>query len=132
MQFQEHGVFEVKIEQGYLLVDATGPFNDEFTKQYQQAIDKCLQQMRSTCWDQIIILRQLSLFTPDAEALLVKTLHTRKQKGLNKSAVVLINIEGKSLITQQLQRIYQSAQVEHAFFTDVEQAKAWLQNTLTP
>lgn len=126
MLFAEHGVFEVKVENNCLIVDATGPFNEELAKHYQTAIDKCIEQLEQTQWYQIIVLHQLSLFTPEAEVLLTQTLINRKQRGLTKSAVVLIDIEGKSLVTQQLGKIYQKIGIEHGFFESINQAQSWL------
>lgn len=129
MHFAEHGVFEVKIENNSLLVDATGPFNQELTTRYGQAIESCIKQLEASNWDQIIVLHKLSLFTPEAAEVLINTLKNRKTRGLIKSAVVLNNCEGKSLITQQMSNIYQTADVDYCFFDSVAEAKTWISST---
>jgi len=43
VNFIEHGIFEVKIEDELLLVDATGPFNKELLIQYENALESCIQ-----------------------------------------------------------------------------------------
>ena len=128
MLFTEHGIFEVKVEHNCLHVDATGPFNEELAKHYQSAIEVCIQELESGDWHQIIILRKLSLFTPQAETVLIDTLVDRKKRGLDKCAVVFIDIDGKSVVTQQLDKIYRTAGVEHQFFDSLSQAKAWLKD----
>jgi len=125
MYFSEHGIFEVKVEDKCMLVDATGPFNEELTSRYRSAIESSIQRLESNDWTQIIVLHNMSLFTPEAEELLIKTLVNRKERGLTKSAIVLIDAEGKALITQQMSRIYKTAQVDYRFFSSIEQAKVW-------
>lgn len=126
MHFAEHGIFEVKVDGRTLSVDATGPFNKELTASYGLAIESCIQTLEGSNWNQIIILHQLSLFTPEAETILIGTLIDRKKRGLVKSAVVLINSEGKSLITQQMSHIYQTAEIEYSFFDSLESAQEWV------
>lgn len=84
MKFTEHGIFEIKIEADLLLVDATGPFNEELIKSYQHSLEACIQVLEVTHWNQIITLHQMSVFTPDAEQSLTKTLINRKSRGLKK------------------------------------------------
>ncbi|MDG1752522.1 MAG: hypothetical protein P8I03_12810, partial [Thalassotalea sp.] len=94
MYFTEHGVFEVKIEDKILLVDATGPFNEELILQYEKSLESCIKYLETSKWNQIITLRQFSLFTPEAEQKLTQTLKKRRSRGLVACAVVLKNIEG--------------------------------------
>lgn len=126
MHFAEHGIFEVKIENNSLFVDATGPFNEELTTKYGQAIESCIKKLEGSDWSQIIVLHKLSLFTPEAAEVLINTLRNRKTRGLIKSAVVLINCEGKSLIVQQMSNIYQTADVDYSFFDSITEAQSWI------
>lgn len=126
MHFAEHGIFEVKIENNSLYVDATGPFNEELTTRYGLAIESCIQRLERANWNQIIVLHKLSLFTPEAANVLINTLIDRKGRGLVKSAVVLLDSEGKSLIVQQMSHIYQTANVDYSFFDSVNEARAWI------
>ena len=56
----EHGIFEVKIEGNLLLVDATGPFNEELIIQYEKALKTCIQSLEASEWNQVITLHQMS------------------------------------------------------------------------
>jgi hypothetical protein len=125
MNFTEHGVFEVKIEEKVLLVDATGPFNEELIIKYENALEACISNLEASNWHQIITLHQLSLFTPEAEIKLTQTLKSRRSRGLVACAVVLKNIEGESLIRAQLSRCYGCAGVEYVFTSSVHDAKKW-------
>ena len=129
MHFQAHGIFEVSVENNWLIVDATGPFNEELLQSYSHSIESCVSKLEASPWQQIIVLHQQSLFTPEAESLLSKTVKNRKTRGLKASAVVLLNVEGGALIQQQLSRVYKGANLPHAFFSNQEAAKSWLSSS---
>ena len=122
MYFTEHGVFEVKIEDNILLVDATGPFNEELIIQYEKALESCINILETSKWNQIITLHQFSLFTPEAEQRLTQSLKNRRSRRLVACVVVLKNIEGESLIKEQMSRCYKCAGVKHEFATSVHDA----------
>ena len=126
MVFEVHGIFKVKADDKLLLVDARGPFNEELMLSYEADLELCIQQLEKSKWNQIIILRNLSLLTPEAEQAGIKSLINRKLRGLNVSAVVLIDIEGESLLKGQLNRIYQISGIKHQFFTSIQDARKWL------
>ncbi|OUR77166.1 hypothetical protein A9Q75_15725 [Colwellia psychrerythraea] len=126
MVFMEHGLFEVKIEGKLLLVDATGPFNEELLIQYEKALETCIHTLEISEWNQVIILHQLSLFTPEAEQVLTNTVINRRSRGLIACAIVLINVEGESLIKTQMSRCYDRARVKHNFTTSIHEANKWL------
>tara|TARA_Y100000310_G_scaffold112989_1_gene111531 strand:+ start:7723 stop:8112 length:390 start_codon:yes stop_codon:yes gene_type:complete len=126
MVFAEHGIVEVKIEDNILLVEATGPFNEELVQYYEQSLESCIKILEDSSWNQIIILHKLSMFTTEAEHKLVQTLKNRKERGLKASAVVLDNIEGESLVKTQMSRCYECANVDYKFTSSVHEAKQWL------
>ena len=121
MRFKEHGVFEIKTEAELLLVDATGPFNDEVVKRYNIALDSCIQELEASQWNQIITLHQLSLFTPEAEIILTDTLIKRRFRGLVAGYIVLENVDCKLLVKEQLSRCYSKAGVQHHFFDSMSE-----------
>ena len=126
MIFMEHGLFEVKIEGKLLLVDATGPFNEELLIQYEKALETCIHTLEVSEWNQVITLHQLSLFTPEAEQALINSLINRRSRGLIACAIVLMNVEGESLIKTQMSRSYDRAGVKHNFTTSIDDANEWL------
>lgn len=123
MRFKEHGVFKIETEAELLLVDATGPFNDEVLKHYNIALDSCIQELEASQWNQIITLHQLSLFTPEAEIILTDTLIKRRSRGLVAGYIILENVDCKRLVKEQLSRCYSIAGVEHHFFDSTSEAK---------
>lgn len=126
MIFSEHGVFEIRIEDNTLVVDATGPFNEELVTHYEESLLSCIKTLENSKWDQIIVLHKFSLFIPEAEQKLIQTLKYRRERGLIASAVVLHDIEGASLIKAQMSHCYECADVKYKFTDSVHDAKLWL------
>ena len=89
MKFEEHGVYEMKVEGDLLLVDATGPFNEELINSYRYALESCIHFLEIKQWNQIITLHEMSLFTPEAEEALTQSLIDRKSRGLVFCGVVI-------------------------------------------
>lgn len=126
MIFEAHGVFEVKVEGRLLLVDATGPFNEELIGQYKKALESCIQHLESAPWHQIITLHDTSIFTPDAEKALTRTLIDRKARGLLASAVVMQSGDYKTIVQDQMSRSYRAADVHYQFFSSIVEAHVWV------
>lgn len=102
MKFIKHGVFEIETEAQLLLVDATGPFNDEVAKQYIEALESCIQQLEVSQWNQIITLHQLSLLSPEVEKLFTSALIKRTTRGLKAVLLIVENVYFKSLVKEPL------------------------------
>jgi len=130
MIFIEHGIYEIKVKAGLLLVDATGPFNEETIISYKKALESSVKQLETSKWNQIIVLRQLSLFTPGAEQALTENLIERKSRGLENSAVIGTNLMSKSMVMKQMSRCYDTANIAHQYFNTLADAKAWLASRL--
>lgn len=81
-------------------------------------------------WGQIIVLHQLSFFTPEAERMLRETMAKRKQHGLQASAVVINQGEGRSLMMEQLSRCYRALDIKLAFFDSIDEGRTWLKSTI--
>ena len=126
MEFKEHGVLNVHVEARLLLIDATGPFNVESVKQYNIALESCIQQLEASQWNQIVTFHKMSIFTPDAEDLLTKTLIKRRSRGLIYCAVILTDVDFKPSVKEQMSRCYRNAGVEHQYFDSVVKAQEWI------
>ena len=124
MIFRKHGVYSLEVKDQVLIVDATGPFNDELVMCYQNELETCIAQLETSCWGQIVTLHAQSLFTPEAEQSLINSLKHRKSRGLKASAVV--SDSPYSLVRIQISRIYNQAGVAHDFFENEEHAFNWL------
>lgn len=127
-QYSKHGTYSINIEDNTLIIEAKGPFNIELVTQYHVELLNSAELLakRGHPWSQIIILHEESLFTPDAAQKLMESNCWRKTKGLSRSAVVLVNPVGASLITKQLNDIYNKSMIESAVFAEITAAKKWL------
>lgn len=125
MKFEQHGIYAVKVEERILIVDATGPFNAELIAAYRRDVDACIQALSHLNWGQVVVLHDLSLFTPEAEKALEESLNFRKQRGLVASAVVCDS--PYKMVKKQMAEIYNAVELDYAFFEDIDTAKQWLQ-----
>ena len=125
MKFEQHGIYAVKVENSILIVDATGPFNAELIAAYRRDVDACIKALSQSTWGQVIVLHDLSLFTPEAEQALEASLNFRKQHGLVASAVVCDS--PYKMVKKQMAEIYDAVELDYAFFEDIDAAKQWLQ-----
>lgn len=126
MILPEHGKFSVKVADKLLIVEATGPFNEEIVVPFARQIESCVTELESGSWNQIVILHKMSVFTPAAEKAFIQTLIDRKARGLVASAVVIAEDYGRNMIEVQMHRCYQTAGVKDAYFNSKEDARAWL------
>ncbi len=126
MQHSTNGSYSIKQEENILLVDAQGPFNDITAKKYHQDIEDFTQKMSGSPWGSLILYRGSGVFTPDVEQSLIDTTHYRVKNGMIAVAAVINDTAYADVLQMQLQRIYQSCQIQFHFFSDSSNAKNWL------
>lgn len=129
MKFAEHGNYSIEHYADFIVVDATGPFNEQVVVKYKNELQEMMQSLDGKKWQQIIIMNDMSLFTPEAESVLCETLELRKQHGLVSSAVVYGGTLCNVLIYEQLSRCYLGAKIPHKFFDNLKEAKQWVKNS---
>ena len=130
-RFTAHGIFTVETTPKRLLVDAKGPFNLETITQYQKAIESAIHELSTSNWTQVVVLHGMSMLTPDAESQLEQVILYRKKHGMFACAVVLVDVEGKGLVTQQFQGIYDRTQTQCMFTESMVEANMWLDDLQT-
>jgi len=126
MQNLTHGSYSIEQENNILLVDAQGPFNEITAKQYHQDIESYTQKMSGSAWGSLVLYRGNGVFTPDIEQSLTDTTHYRIENGMVAIAAVINDSAYADILQMQLQRIYQSCQIQFHFFSDSNNAKIWL------
>jgi hypothetical protein len=126
MKFEEHGIYEITVENNLLLVDATGPFNEELIISYRKALEAAIKLLEVGKWNQIITVRETSIFTPEAELALSNSLKERKLRGLLRSCVIVGELNSRAIAIKQMSRCYLYAEIENQFFTTFAEAKQWL------
>ncbi|MCW8833181.1 MAG: hypothetical protein OQK09_02440 [Colwellia sp.] len=128
MQYSAHGSYSIEQDNNILLVDAQGPFNEVTAKKYHQDIEIYTKKMSNSPWGSLISYKGNGVFTPDAEQSLIETTHYRMENGMIAVAAVINDTAYADILQMQLQRIYQSCQIQFHFFSDSSNAKLWLDN----
>jgi len=126
MQYSAHGSYNIEQQDNILLIDAQGPFNDVVIEQCHQDIKRITQKMTNGPWASLISFKGDGVFTPDAEQKLIETTQYRVEKGMVAIAAVIINSPYADILQMQLQRIYQSCNIQFHFFSDSKNAQKWL------
>jgi hypothetical protein len=126
MVFTEHGKFTIENHVDYLIVDATGPFNIELMYKFEKILIEQTNILSGRSWNQIIIMNEESLFTPEAEAYLCNTLAYRTSNGLAGSVIVQKKSLYSALIKEQLSRCYSKFDIAYTFVESLDEAKEWV------
>lgn len=124
---KEHGEYKVGQSGQVLLFLGRGPWNDEALKQGSyQLNDVILQINKNQSWGQLSFLSGESILPPSTFKEFVKHTAIRKQLGMRALAVVIKDTDIINTIKSQLGDAYQSAGIEHKFFSEIDEAIDWL------
>lgn len=126
MQYSPHGSYKIEQQDNILLIDAQGPFNEVTTEQYHQDIKLFTKKMSGSPWASLVSFKGNSVFTPEAEEILVETTQYRVDNGMVAVAAVIVNSAYADILQMQLQRIYQSCAIQFNFFSNAGHAQNWL------
>tara|TARA_R110000787_G_scaffold41731_5_gene102794 strand:- start:1525 stop:1932 length:408 start_codon:yes stop_codon:yes gene_type:complete len=113
-----------------LQVDAFGPFSDHITEKYIDDMYSACEQFSGQPWGLLISFYGNSIFSPEAEEALVKVNKQRVKQGLIANASVLIDSSTADIQQLQLRRIYQACNITFYVFSDIDNAKSWLEEFL--
>ena len=120
-----HGLCKIEFKDNILTLEVTGPFNEQHVQNLQCQLKKALSNVDSP-WGQLTLLHQECIFTPQAEQEMYATVELRKQRGICAIAVVFVDKVRTIIIEQQLTRIYQKFDIDHAYFIDADAATVWI------
>jgi len=121
-----HGQYRIETRQRVLLVDATGPFNDRLIRDYLEELTANVLALEPAPWVMQVVVRDLSLFTPEAEQELMAASLLQQARGLRAVAIVLVEIVGETIVKAQMRRICGVMGLEPEFFEQPTQARDWL------
>lgn len=113
-----------------LQVEAFGPFNERVTEKYIDDMYSTCEQFAGQPWGLLISFYGNSVFSPEAEEALIKVNKYRVKQGLVANASVLIDSSTADIQQLQLRRIYQACNITFYVFSDVDNAKSWLEQYL--
>jgi hypothetical protein len=119
-----------KSKSNILQVEVYGPFNDKITEKYIDDIYGACDQFLDEPWGLLIAFHGNSVFSPEAEETLIKINKYRVKKGLVANASVLIDSSTADIQQLQLRRIYQACNITFYIFSDINNAKSWLEQYL--
>ncbi len=122
------GSYAISHQDNIMFIDARGPFDEEFAKQYQKDIERVTKELSCKPWGSLVTFYGNGVFTPDAEAQLVETTKFRISKGLIANAAVFLESNHADLQQIQLRRVYQKYRIPFHVFSNVEHAKNWLED----
>ena len=123
---EPHGTYRIQLLDRVIYVSAKGPFNDDAVKAYSRDLTSSIQTLAPDPWSLCAVFKNESLFTPEAETELTAVTRWRKDKGMHCVAVVLQDIREKVIFQAQMEKIYSTVGVTHAFFDDTASAFSWL------
>ena len=106
------------------------PFNEHVTEKYIDDMYSACEDFSGQPWGLLISFYGNSVFSPEAEAALIKVNKHRVKQGLIANASVLIDSSTADTQQLQLRRIYQACNITFYVFSDVENAKSWLEQFL--
>ncbi len=126
MNSNEHGKYKIKLDKNILLTDAIGPFNKELIERYNRELTDVIESITYKKWGQIIVLHEMSLFTPEAEIEFRKTLEFRKQKGLEVICIITSSCERSKLVQWQFSHIYSECGITYSIVDSYDDAKSFM------
>jgi hypothetical protein len=123
---KSHGHYEIESVGRVLYVDATGPFNEDTVMEKRADLRAAIESLSPDPWGLFVIFREVSLFTPAAEAELVKVTVWRKKMGMAAIAAVFVDVMGPEILAAQMKRVHSAAGVASGIFETTAEARAWL------
>ncbi len=124
--FPLHGEYTINVQNDILLVDATGPFNEELAKLYVQEYVQVIEKYRPKA--QISTIRGSAIFSPEREAELIKLHEWSVNQGIKAEAIILkTDRPEENLFSLHVERSRQLTQAPVCVFDTQEAALQWIQ-----
>lgn len=130
MERIEEDNYSIAAKANILQVEVFGPFNGQVTEKYIEDMYGACEQFSGQPWGLLISFHGNSVFSPEAEAALIKVNKYRVKHGLIANASVLIDSNTADIQQLQLRRIYQTCNVNFYVFSDISNARSWLEQFL--
>ena len=123
-----HGEYKSPVSKQLVLFSARGPWNDETMRHGVIKLSQHIETVSNNTdnpskqWAQLSVLYGESLMPPSTFDIFIKQTRIRKTRGLAKLAVVIKDSDVAMTIRQQLRFCYDAAEIEYAFFDDIDTA----------
>ena len=126
MNLATKGKYKITPDGQLLVVDAHGPFTEDVTENYLNDMYSACRVFAGQPWGLLATFYGNSVFTPEAEAALVKVTRYRVEHGMIANASVILDSNLADIQQMQLKRIYHACDVTFHVFANIEAAKNWL------
>lgn len=130
MNNNEHGIYKIELDHNILFTDAIGPFNKDLITHYNKDLIHAVESVTCKVWGQIIVLHEMSLFTPEAEKEFRKTLTYRKEKGLRVVCLITKECNSSEIVKWQFSQLYAEFDISYSFVDSYEVAKSFILSEL--
>ena len=125
-KFIQHGSYRIDIVDGILLVDATGPFNEELVELFDLDLRYYVEKLNGSQWVELAVLRMESAYTPDALHTLSQSIKWRVNQGMCAIAILFVDATARSLAEHQLTHTFKKyPELHFEFFTSQPKAMMW-------
>ena len=131
-KYPPHGHSSVRIEDGILISEVTGPFNMELARSWTEAMYPLAEKLKLTGQAAAITVYRNSFLTqPDVLDYMKNAIRfaAQHQEFVAYALVVGADVEGHALADLIYRGVYEQYGT-YRFFTDYEPAKVWVRATL--
>jgi hypothetical protein len=125
--FEPHGEYTLEIDGSIIKLDASGAVNKETIETYVREVGSLVETFAGAPFAMYSVYDPDVILTPEAEALLARSIEERAGKGLCASALNLVNSDHRLIISAQIGGLYKKAGVLWCTVDNYETAKPWLE-----
>ncbi|WP_028465969.1 hypothetical protein [Nisaea denitrificans] len=125
--FARHGEYTLEIDGNIIKLVASGAVNRETIEVYVREVGSLVEAFAGAPFAMYSVYDQHVILTPEAEALLARSITERVEKGLCASALNLVNSDHRLIISAQIGGLYNKAGVPWCTVDSYEAAKPWLE-----
>lgn len=121
--FKPHGTSVIHTEGNILVIDAEGPWNDEFFKQFHAEMAEAAKALDLNNYATLILPRGEALGVQDG---LDRHVSFVRKSGSRALALCLKYSDTPEISRFICSKMYDQVGIEYQFFDTIEEAKAWL------
>jgi hypothetical protein len=127
INYSVHGSSFVDVEQAILIIEAIGPWNNEFFDSFHQQLGEAIKELKVDTYGALVKPKGEAVIGQDA---FEKHLAFLSQAKTSCIAVNLALCDTHQITKSILGKLYTRAGIVHKFFNNDQDAKAWLNSKL--
>ena len=122
-KFATHGQYKISLEGNIVIIEAEGPWNDEFFLNMHHSLAEKVGQLGSDIYALLVVLKGEAVATYDSIEVHNKYVRAGNTKAI---AISLEFCDTPSTAKDLFQRVYEENKLLHQFFSESASAKEWL------